>query len=71
MKTISEIVREHKYRIVATNKHKRYLILALEDCDTFLWVHFDLIPSRDLFELTRDPAPYNDESIHETGVVYG
>jgi hypothetical protein len=52
MPTIAEILRNRKYKVRVINKKKRYLILLVEDVHPCLYVPFNSISTKVLFELT-------------------
>jgi hypothetical protein len=75
MPTISEVIESRRYRIVSTNLKKRFIVLTIEGChDCRLYVHFDWLPTRTLFDLTsgKNIFPDTPETCNEdSGGVYG
>ena len=73
MPTISEIIKSGKFRIVLINSQRRYIILEVEGVHPYLYVPFDLVPVKVLFELTNgiEPSPDPSESCNENGEKYG
>ena len=55
METISQLIRSHRYRITKINNGKHFLVIAVENVHPCICVPFDLVPARDLLELTQEP----------------
>ena len=74
MQTITEIIRNRRFAIRKINREKRYLILAVERVHSRLYVPFDFVPERILFDLTKqiDLSPDPSEFCNEPhGDSYG
>ena len=54
MQTISQLIKNRKWKVKSINHEKQYLILEIENIPFPIYVAFDLVPSSVLFDLMQE-----------------
>jgi hypothetical protein len=54
MQTISQLIKNRKWKVKTINNDKQYLILSIENIPFPIYVPFNLVPSSVLFDLMQE-----------------